>query len=120
MNKPNLIYNDECDFCSELAHWLRDFIGYKEIKIVPNSLFENESVFKKDVHLVYCKTFRYDGNYCEVYSKGQALAYTLAIKPSLSFIKKLYDNILLVRFGFSITYYLLKKVKTIYNSIVGK
>lgn len=109
--KPFLIYDANCIFCVNVAHFLRDFIVIKNLVILPNTSKRclrlhgaiTKKAIEKDVHLIIIE---YRNK--TVYSGSNAIAKVLSLKENFGFIWKFNTFFPL---PFKILYFLSKKVK---------
>jgi len=109
--KPFLIYDANCIFCINVAHFLRDFVVIKNLTILPNTSKRcfrlhssiKKSKIEKDVHLIII-----DGKKKSVYSGANAVARVLSLKENCSFLWKFHSVFPL---PFKVFYFLSKKIR---------
>ncbi len=128
LNKPVLIYNECCDFCTDVAHWLLEWLGRDNISIVPNSEpwllnLDHSLTFdkiQKNVHLIALETI-VDGHriyeFTMVYSAGEAVINVLALRKELKWLKSIY-RVWPINHMIELIYYILKKNKKYYRKSV--
>lgn len=127
IERPILIYNECCPFCSDVAHLMLRWFGDEALQIVPNTdkdipkldpalTFEK---VEKNVHLVLCDMTWVTANHWlyerHIYSGGGAIAYLLALKKYLVWMKWWYKTPILGRL-IDLGYWILKKTKGYYNN----
>ena len=108
--KPFLIYDANCIFCVNVAHFLRDFVEIKDLTILPNTSKRclrlhpgiKKSKIEKDVHLVVIAKKR------EVYSGADAVAKIISLKEKCGFVWTIHSMFPL---PFKIFYFLSKKIR---------
>jgi predicted DCC family thiol-disulfide oxidoreductase YuxK len=109
--KSFLIYDANCHFCINIAHFLKDFVVIENLTIVPNtskkclSLHKNitRQVIQKDVHLVI-----FESKTSTIYSGSDAVSKVMSLKENFGFIWKINKFFPL---PFKILYFLSKKFK---------
>lgn len=120
--KNILVYNAECDFCTDVAFFLKRKLGRK-LRIVPNNdkramdticVTVGYCDFKKDVHLI-----KKEKNGYVAYKAGQAVAESLAMFKNLSFLSKAY-RIWPIGTIINLSYLFLKKYKNEVYELVFK
>lgn len=89
-----LVYNSQCEFCTDVAYWLQGKIGHRKLTIIPNDQKWATKLickevgycdFQKDVHLV-----RKDKSTWVKYHSGQACIEALSMIRGFGFLSKMY------------------------------
>ncbi len=126
LERPILIYNECCDFCTDVAYWLQDWLGSDKLGILSNNVVWatglhvklNSENIKKNVHLVTLENIKngyFVYEHSNLYSAGEAVVKVISLKPGFKWIKILY--IWPLNYLVELTYYILKKTKHLYKRV---